>query len=411
MKIKLFTLFVLAALLVSTTGTVLAQGPAPSSDAPVMKPAQLRMSNSGSYSRENALTGNLMTATYGSITNGTFEQGDVGWSEYSSNGWKLVVNKSQEPNLKTHAGNWSAWLGGDDSETSAITQSPVTISSPGSKLYFWYFVSSLENNCTVEHGYVVINNTDIVYTWNLCVANATTSWQNLGIDLSAYNGQQVTISFVAQTDGVASTFSNLFIDDISLGGSFADVPTTHTYFNDVEILYANGLTGGCAANPLKFCPDQIMNRGQTAVFMLRGNFGSSYVPPVPTHIFQDDWSKGTWAEPWAEGMKLEGLSAGCLVNPPKYCPWDQIPREQAVIFALRMKNGKDYTPPPATGTLFADMTNTGYYATAWAEQAYLDGLIPNCGTSGGKPLFCPKTLVSRGLGAYMIVRAKSLTMP
>jgi hypothetical protein len=164
-------------------------------------------------------------------------------------------------------------------------------------------------------------------------------------------------------------------------------------------------------SPFKFCPDQILNRGQAAAFMLRGNFGQSYVPPVPTHIFKDDWTKGPWAEGWAEGMKAEGFSAGCLNNPPKYCPWDQIPREQVVIFALRLKYGKLYTPPPATGTVFADMTNPSYYATAWAEQAYKEGLIQNCGTSGVKPLFCPKNLVSRGLAAYMIVRAKNLTMP
>ena len=60
----------------------------------------------------------------------------------------------------------------------------------------------------------------------------------------------------------------------------------------------------------------------------------------------------------------------------------EIPREQAVIFALRLKYGTLYTPPPATGTLFADMTNPGFYATSWAEQAYKDGLIPSCGMSG-----------------------------
>jgi hypothetical protein len=61
--------------------------------------------------------------------------------------------------------------------------------------------------------------------------------------------------------------------------------------------------------------------------------------------------------------------------------------------------------------LFADLTDVNYYATSWAEQAYKDGLIPNCGMSGGKPKICSKALVSRGLGAYMIVRAKNLTMP
>ncbi len=192
---------------------------------------------------------------------------------------------------------------------------------------------------------------------------------------------------------------------------FTDVPLSHKYWYDIEILIANGLTGGCQVSPPKFCPEMIMNRGQAAAFMLRANFGPSYVPPTPTHIFKDDWTKGPWAEPWAEGMKAEGFSAGCLTNPPKYCPWTQIPREQAVIFILKMKYGKDYMPPPATGTIFADMTNPGFYATAWAEQAYKEGLIPNCGLSGGKPKICPKELVARGLAAHMIVNAKNLTMP
>jgi hypothetical protein len=154
-----------------------------------------------------------------------------------------------------------------------------------------------------------------------------------------------------------------------------------------------------------------MNRGEAAVFILRGNFGTSFAPDPPVHFFKDEWTKGTWAEPWAEAMRNKGLSAGCSLTPAKYCPWDKIPREQAVIFALRLKYGTSYTPPPATGTLFADMTNVSYYATAWAEQAYKDGLIPDCGTSGSKPKFCPSALVTRGLGAYMIVRAKGLTMP
>jgi hypothetical protein len=83
------------------------------------------------------------------------------------------------------------------------------------------------------------------------------------------------------------------------------------------------------------------------------------------------------------------------------------------VFGLRLKYGNSYVPPAATGTVFFDMTNTAYFGTKWAEQAYADGLLPNCGTDigSGKPLFCPNDLVSRGLGAYIIVRAKNLTLP
>jgi hypothetical protein len=193
--------------------------------------------------------------------------------------------------------------------------------------------------------------------------------------------------------------------------TFVDVPTTYPYYQDIETLYANGLTGGCHASPPKFCPDQIMDRAQAAVFMVRGSLGVGFVPGPAQHFLSDNWAPGGWAEPWAEAIISKGLSAGCSLNPRKYCPWDQLPREQVVVFGLRMKYGVNYQPPPATGTLFADMTNTSYFATAWAEQAYQEGLMPACGTSEGKPLFCPKDLVTRGLGAYVIVRAKSLSMP
>jgi Tol biopolymer transport system component len=192
---------------------------------------------------------------------------------------------------------------------------------------------------------------------------------------------------------------------------FADVPADHLYAGEIEILYANRLTAGCSTNPLKFCPDQIMDRGQAAVFILRGTFTSAFIPAPATHFFVDDWSIGPWAEPWAEAMKTTGISAGCRTSPPKFCPWDQIPREQAAIFALRLENGVDYTPPPASGTMFADLTDTSDYYIAWEEQAYADGLLPDCGMVGTKPKICPKALVSRGLAAYMIVNAKDLTMP
>ena len=110
-------------------------------------------------------------------------------------------------------------------------------------------------------------------------------------------------------------------------------------------------------------------------------------------------------------MFNRGLTSGCSLSPLMYCPWYSLPREQVVIFGLKMKYGNGYLPPPATGTVFADLTDPSYYATSWAEQAYADGLLPACGVSEGKPKFCPKVLVTRGLGAYVIVRAKNLTMP
>jgi Zn-dependent metalloprotease len=206
---------------------------------------------------------------------------------------------------------------------------------------------------------------------------------------------------------------NVKVFNCSKPDTFADVASTHPYFTDIEILYANGLTGGCGTAPLKFCPDQIMNRAMASVFMVRGAYGAGFVPNPASLKFKDNWSGVLYARPWAEAMRELNLTSGCQASPLLYCPTKQLNREQAVIFGLKMKYGNDYMPPAATGTVFADMTNPDYYATDWAEKAYADGIITSCGTDTktGKPKFCPNVLVTRGLGAYIIVRAKNLSMP
>jgi hypothetical protein len=194
--------------------------------------------------------------------------------------------------------------------------------------------------------------------------------------------------------------------------TFADVPFDHPLYPYIQALYDAGYTAGCSTNPLMFCPDTILDRAQSAVFMLRGQLGSDYTPPsAPWNTFADNWIGFEWAQPWAEGMWQEGLTAGCQSNPLMYCPSTQLPRVEASVFGLRMKYGVNYSPPPATGTLFADMTDTSYWGIGWAEQAYLDGLLPACGTQSSKPMFCPSELVNRGWGAYLIVKAKGLPTP
>ena len=47
--------------------------------------------------------------------------------------------------------------------------------------------------------------------------------------------------------------------------TFADVPTTHLFFQYVEALAAAGITSGCGGG--NFCPDAAVTRGQMAVFL------------------------------------------------------------------------------------------------------------------------------------------------
>jgi hypothetical protein len=51
--------------------------------------------------------------------------------------------------------------------------------------------------------------------------------------------------------------------------TFNDVPTSHPFFQYIEALSASGITGGCQASPPLYCPDDLLTRGQMAVFLAK----------------------------------------------------------------------------------------------------------------------------------------------
>jgi hypothetical protein len=68
---------------------------------------------------------------------------------------------------------------------------------------------------------------------------------------------------------------------------FADVPTNvegnGMPFPFIQRAYEEAVTNGCAADPLIFCPDEIVTRGQMASFVMRGLFNETMVlgPTAP----------------------------------------------------------------------------------------------------------------------------------
>ena len=52
-------------------------------------------------------------------------------------------------------------------------------------------------------------------------------------------------------------------------GVFADVPVGSFADAWIEDLRARGITGGCSAAPLRYCPDSATTRAQMAVFLVK----------------------------------------------------------------------------------------------------------------------------------------------
>lgn len=119
------------------------------------------------------------------------------------------------------------------------------------------------------------------------------------------------------------------------GTVFADVPTTHWAASWIEELYADGITGGCGSNPLRYCPANPVTRAQMAVFLIRSKYGPGYVPPASEGLFADV-PPSHWAARWIEQLARDGISSGCGHN--LFCPDGLVTRAQMAVFLVKTFN-------------------------------------------------------------------------
>ena len=182
---------------------------------------------------------------------------------------------------------------------------------------------------------------------------------------------------------------------------FADVSTSYWAQPFIIRLYNAGVTSGCSTSPLMYCPETVVTRAQMAVFLLRGEHGSAYVPPaVGSGTGFTDVPADYWAAAWIKQLAAEGITSGC--GPSLYCPETSVTRDQMAVFLLRAEHGASYTPPPATG-VFTDVPTT-HWAAPWIEQLAAEGITGGCGVD----TYCPSTPVTRAQMAVFLVRTFSL---
>jgi hypothetical protein len=203
--------------------------------------------------------------------------------------------------------------------------------------------------------------------------------------------------------GLPFTTGQIYTIDRSIP-IFADVPSSHSFRKYIEAIYNAGITGGCTTFPLNYCPNNPVTRSQMAIFLLRGKHGSSFSPPAPAGTIFGDVPSNAFAAAWIEQLAAEGITGGC--GGGNYCPNNTVTRSQMAIFLLRAKHGSSYMPPPATGTVFADVPSHAF-AAAWIEQLVAEGITGGCG--GGN--YCPNNPVTRSQMAIFLQRTFNLPLP
>jgi len=113
-------------------------------------------------------------------------------------------------------------------------------------------------------------------------------------------------------------------------GVFPDVPCPSTFAPWIEAMAAEGITGGCGGG--NFCPQSSVRRDQMAVFLLKGEHGSTYTPPPCVGVFTDVACPSPFAD-WIEQLKAENVTSGC--GGTTYCPSADNTRGQMATFLVK----------------------------------------------------------------------------
>ena len=185
---------------------------------------------------------------------------------------------------------------------------------------------------------------------------------------------------------------------LHVGESFPDVPTSNQFYAQIENLFHNGITGGCAGGG--YCPDSSVTRAQMAVFLMKSKRGAANLPPAATGTVFADVPMSNPFAPAIEQLAGFRITGGC--GGGNYCPNNPVTRAQMAVFLLKAEHGSAYTPPACTG-VFGDVACPSQYAD-WIEELAAESITGGCG--GGN--YCPDNPNTRGQMAVFLVKTFGL---
>lgn len=143
-------------------------------------------------------------------------------------------------------------------------------------------------------------------------------------------------AFLARALNLPAASGDFFTDDNS------------SIFNgDINRIAEAGITNGCnpPAND-RFCPNNVLTRGEMAAFLVRA---FDLLPATEPDRFQDDDT--SIFESQIDSLAEAGITFGC--NPPEntmFCPYDRVSRGAMAAFLTRAIPLESITPPPRPPT-------------------------------------------------------------
>jgi len=126
----------------------------------------------------------------------------------------------------------------------------------------------------------------------------------------------------------------------------------------------------------------------------------STLPNIPVNFTLAflDVPEGSFGDNHIHGLAGAGVSFGC--GGGNFCPNANLLRNAMAVWLLRGKEGGNYQPPPATGTIFGDVPAESF-AADFIEEIARRGITAGCG--GGN--YCPLDPVNRATMSSLLLRA------
>ena len=185
--------------------------------------------------------------------------------------------------------------------------------------------------------------------------------------------------------------------------AYTDVPLGSFAEQFIHAVSGAQITQGCGGS--MFCPGDVMTRGIMARWMEFARHGSHDTVPPCVGIFADVPCETTPNADYIEAFYNEGITAGCGLNPLRYCPDSPVTRAQMAVFIMKSWQGPTYVPPPCIG-IFNDVPCPGGFAVDWIEDLFNHGITAGCGNNN----FCPNLSTTRAEESVFIGKAWSIPM-
>jgi photosystem II stability/assembly factor-like uncharacterized protein len=175
---------------------------------------------------------------------------------------------------------------------------------------------------------------------------------------------------------------------------FADVTPPAYYFDFADLMHQAGITAGCSAQPLDYCPNATTTRGEMAVFLIAAIEGGNSFAYTTTPYFTDVPPSSPYFK-FIQKLKDLGITGGCTAT--TYCPDDAVTRGEMAVFIIASRyETTSYTYPSTP--YFTDVPPSNLFFPFVQKMAQA-GITAGCAPG----LYCPNETLTRGQMAVFIV--------